>query len=171
MSLVNDTWPPTYDDTYLPDPKDRHWFQDRETMDPEEREGNILKKIRAQMAYAYQHAPLYRIKWKAAGLEPDDIKTLEDFHKVPVLTKQEIRQDQQDPRPSEAISVSCPPRSTESTEHQGRRANRRPTESGGRIGAGSPMPMPGSCGGWACGPAIPSSSAPSSVCISGAGGR
>ena len=99
MSLVNDTWPPTYDDTYLPDPKNRHWFQDRETMNPEEREGRILKKIRAQMAYAYQHAPLYRIKWKAAGLEPDDIKTLEDFHRVPVLTKQEIRQDQQDHPP------------------------------------------------------------------------
>ena len=43
---MNDTWPPTYDDTYLPDPKDQHWFQDRETMDPEEREGSRSEERR-----------------------------------------------------------------------------------------------------------------------------
>ncbi|MBI2561519.1 MAG: phenylacetate--CoA ligase family protein [candidate division NC10 bacterium] len=96
---MDDAWPLIYDETYLPDPKDRYWFRDRETLDPEERQGVIIKMIRAQMAYAYQHAPLYRRKWKAAGLEPDDIQTLEDFHKVPLLTKQEIRQDQQDHPP------------------------------------------------------------------------
>lgn len=97
--LMDDTWPPVYDDAYLPDPKDRYWFRDRERLDPEQRHGSILKKIRAQMAYACRHAPLYRKKWKAAGLEPDDIQTLEDFHKVPILTKQEIRQDQQEHPP------------------------------------------------------------------------
>jgi phenylacetate-CoA ligase len=68
-------------------------------MHPEERQAIILKKLRAQTAYAYRHAPLYRKKWKAAGLEPDDIKTLEEFHKVPLLTKQEIRRDQQEHPP------------------------------------------------------------------------
>jgi phenylacetate-CoA ligase len=96
---MNDAWPPCYDETSLPDPKDRYWFRDRETLDPEERQRVVIEKIRAQMAYAYQHAPLYRRKWKAAGLEPDDIRMLEDFHKVPLLTKQEIRQDQQDHPP------------------------------------------------------------------------
>lgn len=96
---MDDTWPPTYDDTYLPNPTDRHWFPDREMMKPEGRQGLILKKIRAQMAYAYQYAPLYRKKWKAAGLTPEDVQTIEDFHKVPLLTKQEIRQDQQEHPP------------------------------------------------------------------------
>ncbi|MEE8282524.1 MAG: hypothetical protein V3R47_03285 [candidate division NC10 bacterium] len=30
-------WPPVYDEGYLPDPHERYWFRDRETMDPEER--------------------------------------------------------------------------------------------------------------------------------------
>jgi phenylacetate-CoA ligase len=106
---MDNAWPPTYDDTYLPDAKDRHWFRDRELMDPEEQLGIILNKIRAQMAYAYRHAPLYRSKWNAAGLEPGDIRTLEDFHKVPILTKQEIRQDQQEHPPFG--SYLCIPRS------------------------------------------------------------
>ena len=96
---MHDTWPPTYDESYFPEPTDRHWFRGRELMDPEERQGTILQKLRAQMAYAYRHAPLYRKKWKAAGLEPEDIRTVDDFHKVPVLTKQEIRQDQEEHPP------------------------------------------------------------------------
>ncbi|HSC71333.1 MAG TPA: AMP-binding protein [Candidatus Methylomirabilis sp.] len=96
---MDNIWPPTYDESYFPEPTDRHWFRGRELMDPEERQSTILQKIQAQMAYAYQHAPLYRKKWKAAGLEPEDIHTIEDFHKAPVLTKQEIRQDQREHPP------------------------------------------------------------------------
>lgn len=88
-------WPPVYDEGYLPDPHERYWFRDRETMDPEERQGSILKRLRAQMEYAYTHAPLYERKWKAAGVEPGDIKSLDDFLRIPVLTKQEIREDQE----------------------------------------------------------------------------
>ncbi|MCI0526137.1 MAG: hypothetical protein L0Y56_01605, partial [Nitrospira sp.] len=61
---------------------------------PEEREKVVLKKLQAQIVYAYQRAPFYRKKWFEAGLQPEDIKTLEDFHKMPVVTKQEIREDQ-----------------------------------------------------------------------------
>ncbi len=82
-------WPPVYDEGYLPTPHERYWFRDRETMDPEERQGSILKRLRAQMEYAYTHAPLYQRKWKAAGVEPGDIKSLDDFLRIPVLTKQE----------------------------------------------------------------------------------
>lgn len=87
-------WPPAYDEHYLPDPRDRYWFRDRETMDPEARERFILERLRPQIAYAYAHAPLYRRKWKAAGLEPGDITSLDDFRRVPILTKREIRDDQ-----------------------------------------------------------------------------
>ncbi|MFQ5846693.1 MAG: phenylacetate--CoA ligase family protein [Candidatus Methylomirabilales bacterium] len=87
-------WPAVYDERYLPEPGERYWFRDRETMDPEARRGVILQRLRAQMVYAYAHAPLYRRKWKAAGLEPGDVTSLEDFCRVPILTKQEIRDDQ-----------------------------------------------------------------------------
>jgi phenylacetate-CoA ligase len=64
-------------------------------MDPEKRAALILEKLRAQMAYAWERAPFYRLKWRAAGLEPGDVKTLEDFRRVPIVTKQEIRADQE----------------------------------------------------------------------------
>jgi phenylacetate-CoA ligase len=92
-------WPPIYDETYLPEPHQKYWFSREETMDPEEREKIILKKLQAQITYAYQHAPFYRKKWNEAGLQPGDIKTLEDFHKMPVVTKQEIRKDQMEHPP------------------------------------------------------------------------
>lgn len=92
-------WPPIYDETYLPELHQKYWFPREETMDPEEREKIILKKLQAQITYAYQHAPFYRKKWDEAGLQPGDIKTLEDFHKMPLVTKQEIRKDQMEHPP------------------------------------------------------------------------
>lgn len=87
-------WPPSYDPDYRPSADQEHWFPDRETMDPQLRDGLILERIRTVMAYAWDHAPFYRAKWSAAGLEPGDIKTLEDFEKVPVIVKDELRADQ-----------------------------------------------------------------------------
>lgn len=87
-------WPPLYDDQYLPQEKQKYWFQDLETMDPREREKLIVQKIRAQMAWAYERSPFYRKKWDKAGIRPEKIRTLEDFQEVPFLTKEEIRKDQ-----------------------------------------------------------------------------
>src|SRR3990170_1699666 len=88
------SWPPEYDDRYLPAPGSRYWFRDRECQDPEARDGEIIRKIQATMAWAWERAPFYRRKWQGAGLEPGDIKGLDDFSKVPVVTKQELREDQ-----------------------------------------------------------------------------
>ncbi|MGH7363871.1 MAG: phenylacetate--CoA ligase family protein, partial [Candidatus Methylomirabilales bacterium] len=93
--MTDTPWPPTYDETYSPAPADRYWFREHETMDPEERAAVILGKLRAQLAYAWERAPFYRLKWRAAGLEPGDVKTLEDFRRIPVVTKEEIRADQE----------------------------------------------------------------------------
>jgi phenylacetate-CoA ligase len=88
-------WPPTYDERYRPAPADPYWFREPETMAPEQRAPLILAKLRAQMAYAWERAPFYRRKWRAVGLEPGDIKTLEDFRRVPLVMKEEIRKDQE----------------------------------------------------------------------------
>jgi len=87
-------WPPRYHESYWPEPSSPYWFKDRECQDPECRDAEILKKIQAVMNWAWEQAPFYRRKWQAAGLEPGDIKSLDDFRKVPVLTKQELREDQ-----------------------------------------------------------------------------
>ena len=88
-------WPPVHDPTYLPSPESVYWDEQLETMDPVERAQHvILPKLQAQMAYAWENSDFYRRKWAAAGLEPGDIRSLEDFEAVPPVTKAEIRRDQ-----------------------------------------------------------------------------
>ena len=87
-------WPPIYDDRYMPHPEDRYWFRDQEVLDPREREKIIVQKLRAQLAWAYERSPFYRNKWDAVGVKPDDIKTLDDYQRIPLLMKEEIRRDQ-----------------------------------------------------------------------------
>jgi phenylacetate-CoA ligase len=88
------SWPPCYDDAYKPAADGEYWFPHRETMDPEKRDEKILERIQEIMGYCHEHSPFYRRKWSEAGLEPGDIKTLQDFEKVPVITKEELRQSQ-----------------------------------------------------------------------------
>ena len=64
-------------------------------MDPKDREKIILKKLKAQMEWAYNRSPFYREKWEAAGVRPQQIKTLQDFQGVPFVKKDEIRKDQE----------------------------------------------------------------------------
>lgn len=87
-------FPPRYDNSYLPDATSRYWFPERETMEPEARERATVERLRAVMAYAYERAPFYRRKWDAAGIKPEDIRSLKDFEAVPVVTKAELRESQ-----------------------------------------------------------------------------
>lgn len=89
------SYPPAFDPAYLPDPKSRYWFPVRETMPAAEREKAILARLREVMAYAYARAPFYRRKWDEAGVHPDRIRSLEDFERVPVVTKAELRAAQE----------------------------------------------------------------------------
>ncbi len=88
------SFPPAYDPDYLPEAASPYWFRERETMDPGEREAAIVERLRQVMAYAYARAPFYRRKWDQAGVHPDHVRTLEDFERVPVVTKAELRESQ-----------------------------------------------------------------------------
>lgn len=50
-------------------------------------------KLRALVRHAYDNVPYYRERWKALKVSPDDIRCRKDLHKLPVLTKEEIRQN------------------------------------------------------------------------------
>lgn len=88
------SWPPSYDASYRPPLDQEHWFPERETMDPQARDALVLERIQQVMAYAWEVSPFYRRKWSAAGLEPGDVRSLEDFERVPVIVKDELRADQ-----------------------------------------------------------------------------
>lgn len=88
------TFPPRYDDAWLPAPGARYWFPERETMDPGAREAAVVARLREVMAHAWEHAPFYRRKWDEAGVHPDHVTSLEAFERVPPVTKAELRESQ-----------------------------------------------------------------------------
>ncbi|MCL4800069.1 MAG: AMP-binding protein [Burkholderiales bacterium] len=89
------SFPPAYDESYLPPADSRYWFPLRETMPAGERERLILERLKQVCAYAYEHAPFYRSKWDEAGFHPSQLRSLEDFEtRVPVIRKQDLRESQ-----------------------------------------------------------------------------
>jgi phenylacetate-CoA ligase len=92
-------WPPVYDLTYRPHPSEPYWDRRRETMSADERASLILLKIQAVMRWAQARAPFYRRRWSQAGLEPGDIRSLDDFERVPTVTKADLRADQSEHPP------------------------------------------------------------------------
>ena len=50
-----------------------------------------LKRLQATLRHAYQNSPVYRAKFDAAGVHPDDCRSLPDLAKFPFTTKQDLR--------------------------------------------------------------------------------
>lgn len=49
------------------------------------------EKLRALVRHAYESVPFYRERWKALKIAPDDIRGRDDLHKLPIVTKEEVR--------------------------------------------------------------------------------
>ena len=66
-------------------------------LDPEERlsvdelRALQLERLRWTVRHAYENVPLYRAKFDAAGVHPDDIRELDDVQKLPFTTKEDLR--------------------------------------------------------------------------------
>lgn len=63
----------------------------RECMPREELRAVQLEKLRDQIAYTYRNVPYYRERMDAAGVAPDDIRTLEDVRLLPFTDKSVLR--------------------------------------------------------------------------------
>jgi phenylacetate-CoA ligase len=50
-----------------------------------------LKRLKSTLAHAYANSPVYRRKFDAAGVHPEDCRTLADLAKFPFTTKQDLR--------------------------------------------------------------------------------
>ena len=44
-----------------------------------------------QVRYAYENVPMYKKRFKEKGITPDDIKSLDDAHKIPFTVKDDLR--------------------------------------------------------------------------------
>jgi len=49
------------------------------------------KRLRSVVKYAYDFVPFYHEKFREAGVNPHDIKTLEDLAKLPIVRKNEMK--------------------------------------------------------------------------------
>jgi phenylacetate-CoA ligase len=50
-----------------------------------------LAALQIQLRHAYSTVPYYRAAWDAAGVRPEDLKSLTDLETFPILTKADIR--------------------------------------------------------------------------------
>ena len=50
-----------------------------------------LKRLQSTLQHAYANSPVYRAKFDAAGLHPDDCKSVADLAKFPFTTKNDLR--------------------------------------------------------------------------------
>ena len=55
-----------------------------------------LRKLKNLVHHAYHQVPFYKDKYDAARIKPQDILTLEDFKRLPIVTKEEMIQNYPD---------------------------------------------------------------------------
>ncbi len=67
------------------------YWQKEEVMKPEERRVLQGERLVDMVNRAYNNVPFYTKKMKDMGLEPGDIKGMDDLHKLPFTTKQDLR--------------------------------------------------------------------------------
>lgn len=62
-----------------------------ETMSRKQIEEIQLERLKYTVNYCYTHVPFYKKKMDAAGVSPDQIKTLDDIRRIPPTTKADLR--------------------------------------------------------------------------------
>ena len=50
-----------------------------------------LERMKATLRHAFENSPVYRSKFNAHGVHPDDLRSLEDLSRFPFTTKQDLR--------------------------------------------------------------------------------
>ncbi len=69
----------------LRDLRESQWLSPEQIRDLQE------LKLRRLLHHAYHHVPYYRDRMRAHGVSPDDIRGIDDLHKLPFLTKNDVR--------------------------------------------------------------------------------
>ena len=78
------------------EPNRKYWNPKIETLSRDELRHLQLKKLKKQLRYNYENSPFYRTRFDQAGLKPADVKTWEDFTRVPTMTKDDQRRCQEE---------------------------------------------------------------------------
>ncbi|MDE6787890.1 MAG: phenylacetate--CoA ligase [Ruminococcus sp.] len=70
---------------------ERYWNQEIETMSREDMKKLQDERIVEQVKHVYENVEYYRNLMDEKGVKPEDIKSTDDLHKLPFLTKSDLR--------------------------------------------------------------------------------
>ena len=68
-----------------------YWQADIETMSLEDMKQLQSERLVKQVHHVYENVPYYRDLMDKKGVKPDDIKSVDDLHKLPFLSKADLR--------------------------------------------------------------------------------
>ncbi len=68
------------------------WDAQHETMDREQLRALQLERLQAAVTRVYERVPFYRDKLTALGLEPGDVRSLDDVRRLPFTTRNDFRE-------------------------------------------------------------------------------
>lgn len=60
-------------------------------LSPDELRDRQWQRCRSQLAHAFEHSPFYRRKLSSAGVRPEDVQSWEDFARLPMTRREELR--------------------------------------------------------------------------------
>jgi phenylacetate-CoA ligase len=64
------------------------------TMSLDELQNLQQKKLKKQIQYVYKNSKFYQRKFREIGLLPEDIQSVQDLCKIPLTSKEELRESQ-----------------------------------------------------------------------------
>ena len=70
---------------------ERYWQEEIETMALEDMKKLQSERLVAQVKHVYDNVEFYRKRMDEKGVKPEDIKSVEDLHKLPFVTKDDLR--------------------------------------------------------------------------------
>ena len=70
----------------------KYWNKEMETLPPERVHKIQEERLMKQLDYVWENSGLYQGKYRSAGIERNDIKSLSDISKLPFTEKYDIRE-------------------------------------------------------------------------------
>src|SRR5579859_7099380 len=66
-------------------------YEHDQWLSPEQIANLQWMRLKQLLEHCQREVPYYQKQWRALGVTPDDIRSLDDFAKLPLLTKADIR--------------------------------------------------------------------------------
>ncbi len=77
-------------------PRHMRRYESDQWLAPEEIQSLQFERLKRLLDWCYREVPYYKRRWDALGIVPQDIRSMDDYAKLPVLTKADIRDNVDD---------------------------------------------------------------------------